>query len=108
MAETEHVKAKFRDDVALLEKLKNNGSLDDSGHREAKKAVALGEANAIRDLGLVIDKAHKEEETALRQDLDKKHLDEQVAFKRAQVDAQAALKAQLLGKEEAEEDRRLD
>jgi hypothetical protein len=76
LAETEHVKGKFRNDVALLDKLKDDGSLEEAGHREAAKAVAVREANALRDLGLAIGKAHKEEEAALRQELDKKHVDE--------------------------------
>jgi len=108
LAETEHLKGKFRNDFSLLDKLKEEGQLEEAGHREARKAVAVGEANAVRDLGLAIGRTHKEEEAQLRQDLDKKHIEEQVAFKKAQVELHSRLKSEFLGAEEAAEERRLD
>lgn len=108
LTETDNLKNKFRNDQETLDRLKEDGKLDEPGHRDGRKTVAVEEANALRDLGLSIDKAHKEEEAQLRQDLDKKHADEQIAFKQGQVENHARLRAELLGDAEAAEERKLD
>ena len=88
--------------------MKEDGKLDEPGHRDGCKTVAVEEANVLRDLGLSIDKAQKDEESQLRQDLDKKHADEQIAFKHGQFENHARLRAELLGDAEAAEERKLD
>jgi hypothetical protein len=108
LVETEHVKGQLRRDLGALDELKEAGRLDDSGLREGRKKIAVSEANILRDLGLALDKAHKEEEASLRQQLDKDHAEEQVAFRQGQVEAQAKLRRELLGDQEAAEEQSLD
>ena len=42
----------------------------------------MAEANGLRELELGLEKAHKEEESELRQRLDKEHIEEQIALQR--------------------------
>ena len=44
------------------------------------------EENKLRDVDLAFDKAMKEEELKLRQDLEKKHAEEQIQTKKQQVE----------------------
>jgi len=108
LIETEHVKDQFRRDLEALDQLKGAGKLDEAGLREARKKIAVDEANVLRDLGLAVDKAHKEEEAQLRQQLDKKHAEEQVAFRQGQVEAHAKLRRELLGAQDAAEEQGFD
>ena len=108
LAESEHAKARFRHEYGLLDNLKEEAKLDETAHREGRKKLAVSEANTLRELGLGLDKAHKEEEAQLRQRLDKKHIDEQVALQRTQAETHARLRKELLGEQEAAEEQSLD
>lgn len=108
LAESEHAKDRFRHEYGLLDNLKEEAKLDEAAHREGRKKLAVSEANTLRELGLGLDKAHKEEEAQLRQRLDKKHIDEQVALQRTQAETHARLRKELLGEQEAAEEQSLD
>lgn len=84
------------------------GKVDEAAHRECRKKLAVSEANSLRELGLSLDRAHKEEETKLKQDLDARHTDEQVALQKAQAEANFRLRKELLGEQEAAEEQALD
>jgi hypothetical protein len=66
------------------------------------------EANVARDLLLSLEKAHKEEESALRQVFDRKHLDQQIEYRKRRLKKNAELKNELLGKQIADEEQALD
>jgi len=76
LAETEAVKDKFKTDADIINDLKNQGQLDGKVATDQLKKLSVDEANIIRDLLLNFDKAHKEEEAALRAKFDKQHIDE--------------------------------
>lgn len=108
LAETEAIKDKFRKDMAVLDDLKKDGKLADATHREQAKKLAVDEANLINDMMVNFERAHKDEEAALRAVFDKKHLDEQIAFRKAQHAKNHKVKKDLFGDEMAEEEKKID
>lgn len=53
----------------------------------AKKVGALKEAEMLRQIDLNLEKAQKDEDASLRTELDKKHLNEQVEFRKMMAEA---------------------
>ena len=51
----------------------------------------------IRTLELSMEKGQKDEDATLRSELEKKHLNEQVEFRKAMAEQQALLRRQLIG-----------
>lgn len=108
LAETGHVKGRFRSEYALLEDLRERNQIEEASARDCRKKLAVEEANLIREVGLGLDKAYKEEEAALKADMDKRHTEEQIALQQAQVEANYKLRKELLGEQEAAEEKSLD
>jgi hypothetical protein len=67
LAETENVKEKFKKDREMLDELKDQGVIEVDTHKEKSKQMQVDEANAVRDMMLAFEKAHKEQEAAVRQ-----------------------------------------
>ena len=74
--ELDAIKLKFKRDKGLLDNLKKENKIDDSQYKEKLNQLGLDEANMARDLMLNMEKAHKDEEAALKNVFDKKHTDE--------------------------------
>jgi hypothetical protein len=108
LSETTATKDRFKRDFDLLDDLKAQGKIADAPYREARKKLAVQEANAARDLELTLERAHKEEEAQLRQEMDARHSEEQVALQRAQAETNFKLRTELLGEREAAEEQNLD
>lgn len=71
--------AQFKAEAARLEELKDDMSEED--YNAAVRGLKLKEANGMREIGLQLERAHREEENRLCQELEKKHLQEQLALK---------------------------
>jgi hypothetical protein len=52
--------------------------MSEPSYNESVKKLRLNEENLLRDTELKINKAHAEEESRIRKELDKKHCHEQV------------------------------
>lgn len=57
----------------------------------------MSEAEMIRQLELQMEKGQKDEDATLRSELEMKHLNEQVEFRKAMAEQQALLRRQLIG-----------
>jgi len=57
----------------------------------------MSEAEMIRQLELTMEKSQKDEDSTLRSELEKKHLNEQVEFRKAMAEQQAQLRRSLIG-----------
>ena len=96
-AETAAIKANFKIDLDKLDQLRAAGDIDDASYQQSKKALIMGEAEMIRQLELQMEKSQKDEDASLRSELEKKHLTEQVEFRKAMAEQQALLRRQLIG-----------
>jgi hypothetical protein len=74
--ELEAIKLKFKRDKELLEKLKKDDKISEEDYKEKANQMSVDEANLARDLLLNMEKAHKEEEAALRDVFNKRHTEE--------------------------------
>jgi hypothetical protein len=97
LAETAAIKANFKIDLDKLDQLRAAGDIDDASYQQSKKALIMGEAEMIRQLELQMEKSYKDEDASLRSELEKKHLTEQVEFRKAMAEQQALLRRQLIG-----------
>lgn len=97
LAETAAIKANFKIDQDKLDQLKETGDLDDASYQENKKNLIMAEAEMMRTLDLTMEKGQKDEDATLRSELEKKHLTEQVEFRKAMAEQQAQLRRQLIG-----------
>jgi len=97
LAETAAIKANFKLDMDKLDQLKEAGELDDDSYQQNKKALIMKEAEMIRELELNMEKSQKDEDATLRSELEKKHLNEQVEFRKAMAEQQASLRRSLIG-----------
>lgn len=62
----------------------------------------------MHEMMVNFERAHKDDEAALRGVFDKKHLDEQIAFRKAQHEKNHEIKKDLFGDEMAEEEKKID
>lgn len=79
MAEEAGIKAQFKIDYENLEMIKDRLDLND--YTEQLKMLRLNESNLTRTASLTIEKTHKDEESQLRKELEKKQNSQQLEFK---------------------------
>ena len=70
-AETDNIKSTFKLEYDKLDAMKDQ--MSDEDFSNAKKTLKLNEENLLREVELKIQDAHKNEEAALRKELEKKH-----------------------------------
>lgn len=87
LVEISAIKANFKLECDKLESLLAAGDLKDANYQMAKKVGALKEAEMLRQIDLNLEKAQKDEDASLRTELDKKHLNEQVEFRKMMAEA---------------------
>ena len=97
-AETDNIKATFKIDYDKLEQMKEDMSGED--HLKARQRLEVDEENLLREVALRIQNAHKNEEAALRKELEKKHAQDQVQFRAETAEKQGKLRTRLLGDSE--------
>lgn len=74
--------------------------MSDEDFKAAKQSLRLNEENLLREVELKIQDAHKNEEAALRKELEKKHAQDQVKFRSEMADKQGKLRTKLIGESE--------
>lgn len=79
LAERDAIKGNFAIDYEKLNEIKDQ--LGEDKYNDALKKMRLAEENMLRTAELKINKAHKDEEGALRKELEKKHAAEQLKFR---------------------------
>lgn len=92
--------AQFKAELARLEELRDEMSEED--YNAAVRGLKLKEANSMREIGLQLERAHREEENKICQELEKKHLEEQLALKNAELEEKLRLRKLLLNKNNAQ------
>lgn len=90
LSEISAVKSNFKLDYDRLESIKDKLTEDD--YKTQLKQLRLWEENQIRHIRLQTEKAHKEEESSLRKELEKKHNAEQIEQKTRVMENQAILR----------------
>ena len=88
--EVNAIKSQFKIDMEALQKLREK--MPEPAYNESVKRLRLNEENLLRETGLRINKAQAEEESRIRKELDKKHCQEQVEFRRQNAQRQAQLR----------------
>lgn len=79
LAEITAIKSQFQIDTEALSKLKY--LIDDENvYNQRLMKLRLNEENLLKEADLLIKKLHVEEETRIRKELDKKHMNEQIEF----------------------------
>lgn len=86
LLEKNNLKEQFAMQYDKLNSLRDSQQLTEEEYQEALKQLKLKEENMLREIDLEFDKAMKEEELRLREQLEKKHADEQVAIKKREVE----------------------
>lgn len=76
LIEKNNIKEGFRDQYEKLNQLRESQQISEPDYQEALKNLRLKEENILRDVDLQFDKAMKEEEVKLREQLEKKHAEE--------------------------------
>lgn len=106
--ELDAIKLKFRRDKKALEDLKDDGKIDEETYKDRLNKMNVDEANMARDLMLNMEKAHKDEEAAIRDIFNKKHTEEQIALRKKQREAAKKLRQEMFTEKEAQEEEKVD